>query len=117
LTFLHTLFHHDPSNVYLKTENTVFNARLEVLTAVLLKIQTGQVVPHVLLDSRASGSNIPQLLDPEYTDTTILQNIWNYPSNDTASYPRKLNSNTLQLQWAGTGGMNQNVSYMHRTFS
>jgi hypothetical protein len=35
-TFLHTLFHHDPSTVYLKQKTMQFNARLEVLTAVLL---------------------------------------------------------------------------------
>jgi hypothetical protein len=52
----------------------------------------GQVVPEVPKDSRASGSNITWLFDPEYTETMILQNIWNYAPNDTALYPRKLDS-------------------------
>jgi len=88
LTFLHTLFHHDPSNGYLKTENTAIQWK----TWGSHSSPVGQVVPEVLKGSRASGSNITGLLDPEYTETTILQNVWNYPPNDTASYPRKLDS-------------------------
>jgi hypothetical protein len=85
-TFLHTLFHHDPSNVYLKAKNTAIQCK----TWGSHSSPIGQVVPEVLKDSRASGSNTTWLLDPEYTETMILQNVCNCPPSDTASYPRKL---------------------------
>jgi hypothetical protein len=58
--------------IVLKQKTLQFNARFEVVTAVLFKTQVGQVVPDILADGSASGSSIPRPLDPEYTDTTIL---------------------------------------------
>lgn len=109
LTFLHTLFHHDPSNVYLKTENTAIQCK----TWGFHSSAVGQVVPAVLKD------NIPRLLDPEYTDTMIHRKVWNYPPNDnTASYPRKLDTSIHSVSM-GRNWWNEpevSVSYMHRTF-
>ena len=113
LTFLHTLFHHDPSNVYLKTENTAIQCK----TWGSHSSPVGQVVPEVLKDSRAPGSNSTWLLDPE---TMILQNIWNYPPNNTASYPRKLYS-SMHFSFNGqelvewTWSLCQLYSCMHQT--
>jgi hypothetical protein len=56
----------------LKQKTLQFNARFEVFTAVLFKIQVGQVIPNILEDGSASASSVPRLLDPEYTDTMVL---------------------------------------------
>jgi hypothetical protein len=100
LTFLHTLLHHDPSNVYLKTENTAIQCK----TWGSHRSSVGQVVPER-----------QQSLWVKHYMTAWP---WKYRTHDPSKRlelpiqwhsiisKKTLLFNALQFQWEGTSRMN-----------
>jgi hypothetical protein len=89
LTVLHTLFHHDPSNVYLKAENTDCSSMQDLMLSQQSSWTSSSWGPEGqqslwLKHYMTAWPSIYRNHDPS--------NVWNYPPNDTASYPRKLDS-------------------------